>query len=161
MSSKKYYPKIHDRHLIDINKHHPVLALRNELDRVFSDWLPFATGEKSTPFIPQVDFEDKGDKIVMHAELPGMKEDDIELSFDDDMICLRGEKKSEREEGSKKEGRYHYERTFGSFERVFPLPCKVEEDDIDASFKNGVLCVVLPKCKESLGKQKRISVRSE
>lgn len=161
MPEKHQYPQSREAHALDVNRKHPILSFRNEIDRLFQDWLPFGSEERSNVFMPHVDLEDKKDTIVLHADLPGMQQDDIELSLDDNVLYLRGEKRSEHEKGSKAEGRYHYERSFGRFERAFPLPCKIEEDDIDARFKNGVLTIVLPKNKESLARLKKISVRSE
>jgi HSP20 family protein len=89
------------------------------------------------------DVIETGDELVITAELPGVKDDDIEITVDNGMLRISGERRLEEE--IKEDHRYSLERTFGSFERTFPLPAGVQEKDIRASVAYGVLRVRVPK----------------
>ncbi|MFS8636977.1 MAG: Hsp20/alpha crystallin family protein [Gemmatimonadota bacterium] len=102
-------------------------------------------------FEPAVDITERDDALVLTAELPGMRREDIEVELDNNVLTIRGEKKEEREE--KGEERYLYERRFGSFSRSFTLPRTVDPDRISARYERGVLTVTLPKLEESKGKR--------
>ena len=110
-------------------------------------------------FVPNVEISESKAKITVSAELPGMSEDDIEvtLSPDNQHLTLKGEKKSEEEKSE--DGFYHCERSYGFFRRTLPLPAEAKPDDIKAKFKNGVLKVTLQKADEASG-SKRIKIES-
>lgn len=93
---------------------------------------------------PAMDIHQTDDAIEIMAELPGVKEQDVDLSIDDGVLTLRGEKKSTR--GDDESG--YRERTFGSFERRITLPANIDEDNCSADFSDGVLTITLPKCEE-------------
>jgi HSP20 family protein len=96
--------------------------------------------------MPAVDVSETADKITVKAEIPGMEAKDIEISMVGDTLTIKGEKKVEREE---KEENYHMvERSYGSFSRSMKLPVGVDSDKVDATYKNGVLTVVLLKKEE-------------
>ncbi|HVP35387.1 MAG TPA: Hsp20/alpha crystallin family protein, partial [Terriglobales bacterium] len=107
---------------------------------------------------PNVDIAETKDEIVLSAELPGFKKEDIKLSVEDHTITLSGEKKSEYEKEDKKENYYRLERRFGSFTRSFALPTPVQADKVKASYKDGILKVTLPKSEEAKKKEIPISV---
>jgi HSP20 family protein len=128
----------------------------------FSEWDVPGVGELSSKlgdFNPQVDLKEDEKAITLRAELPGLEEKDIELvlSSDAEAIILRGEKKHQLQQEDK-DGRSHYECAYGRFQRQIPLPCKVLEDQIKASFKNGVLTVTMPKSESEQPARKRISI---
>ncbi len=140
-----------------------LLDLQEEMDRWFEEffgrgWLtPFRLFEEKLPaFSPRVDVVETDKEIKVSVELPGMTEEDIEVTLDDDMLTISGEKKSEHEE--KEENYYYMERSYGSFRRVVPLPCSVDEEKVTATFKNGVLNIVLPKAAEAI-ERKRIKIK--
>ena len=108
-------------------------------------------------WMPAVDVFEKADKFVVKAELPGMKEDDIDVSVVGDTLSIRGEKKTETE--IKEEDYYRCERSYGSFYRSIPLPSNVDADKIEASFEGGVLEVALPKSAKV--KPKKIAVSAK
>jgi HSP20 family protein len=108
-------------------------------------------------WMPAVDVFEKEDRFVIKAELPGMKEDDIDVSVVGDTLSIRGEKKTETE--VKKEDYYRSERSYGSFYRSIPLPSNVDADKVEASFEDGVLQVTLPKSAKV--KPKRIPVSAK
>jgi HSP20 family protein len=96
-------------------------------------------------------------EILVEAELPGIDDNDISLSLQDGVLTIRGEKKLERDE--EKENYRMMERRHGSFQRSVRLPDTIDEDNIEASFDNGVLKVRLPKRPEAIGKQRTIPIR--
>jgi len=108
-------------------------------------------------WMPAVDVFEKEDRFVVKAELPGMKEEDIDVSVVGDTLSIKGEKKTETE--IEEEGYYRCERSYGSFYRSIPLPSTVDADKIEASFEDGVLEVALPKSAKI--KPKKIAVSAK
>lgn len=114
-----------------------------------------AAGEIERDFVgawyPPVDIFDKGSEIVLKAELPGLKKEDIGINVEDNLLTVRGERK--REEEVKEKGYFRTERSYGSFSRSFKLPATVAADKIDAAYKDGVLTITLPKAEEAKPRQ--------
>ncbi len=109
-------------------------------------------------FAPSVRVEEDDKEIRVTAELPGVEEKDVNVQLSDNALTISGEKKEEREEKGKRV--YHSERCYGMFRRVIPLPVEVDEEKAEASFKNGVLTVRLPKAEAEEGRRKRIEVKA-
>jgi len=129
----------------------PIFGLRREIDRLFDD--TFA--RDGFNWTPAVDIKENDSEIRMDLELPGLKPEDVDLSAENGVLTVRGEKKSERKEGE--ENRYHVvERTYGSFLRTFQLPQGIDEDQIKAEFENGILSIHIPK--SALPQPKRIQI---
>ena len=132
-------------------------SLQDEMTRLFTGVAPAQFNREEMThgaWAPSVDiFEDK-DRLILEAELPGMNRDDFEISVENNVITLRGERKFEK----KTEGdNYHrVERSYGSFTRSFTLPQTVTADGATADFENGVLRVSLPKREET--KARRIEI---
>jgi HSP20 family protein len=110
-------------------------------------------------WMPSVDIFEKDDKFVVKAELPGMKEEDIDVSIVGDDLVIRGEKKTESE--VKEENYYRQERSYGSFYRSIPLPSTVDASKIEANTEDGVLEVTLPKVAEVKPKKVAVSARKK
>lgn len=110
----------------------------------------------SGSYIPRVNISEDAANIYVAAELPGMSKDDVKITVTDGILTLRGEKKSE----SKQEGRnYHrIERRFGEFVRQFTLPENAQDDAVHASFKDGVLEIVVPKKEVEKPKERQIEI---
>jgi HSP20 family protein len=106
-------------------------------------------------FAPAVDITEENDSLVVRAELAGVKGDDVHIELENNVLTLRGEKRSEHTET--KDGVHRVERWSGSFARQFVLPKGVEADKIDAAMKDGVLTVRIPKKAEP--KSQRIAVK--
>lgn len=104
---------------------------------------------------PAVDIAENNDNYEVTAELPGMKKDEIKISYEDDVLTLSGERKTEKDEKDKNFRRV--ERCFGKFQRSFYLPKNVKADEIKAKYKNGVLTVNIPKAEETKSKEIAIS----
>ena len=131
-----------------------------EWERLFDDFFgrsPLRLPVEERGWMPAVDVFEKEDKFVVKAELPGMKEDDINVSVVGDTLSIKGEKKTETE--IKDEDYYRCERSYGSFYRSIPLPSNVDANKIEASFEDGVLEVVLPKSAKV--KPKKIAVSAK
>jgi HSP20 family protein len=128
--------------------------LRNEINRLFDfDAWPEATGLFDRSFSPSLDVAETDDNFVVSVDLPGVPEKDIDITVANNVLTIRGEKKSEKEE----KGTYYRKETWsGSFQRTISLPSTVDADQVEANMKNGVLEVSLPKREEA--KPKRISV---
>ena len=141
----------------------PVRSLQNDINRAFdSFWRSFdlpwpSTSSSWSLSMPSVDVSETDKEIEVTAELPGMDEKDIDVSLAEGVLTIRGEKRSEVEK--KQKDYYLQERTFGSVERVIPLPDTVDLDTANATFKNGVLTVKLAKRPEAMAATKRIAVR--
>jgi HSP20 family protein len=135
-------------------------TLQEEVNRLFSTNLTRGFGEESIgrgAWNPSVDIYENKDHIVLEAELPGMKREDFELSVENNVITLRGERQFEKKEDS---DNYHrVERSYGSFTRSFTLPQTVSAEGATAEYKNGVLRVTLPKREEA--KARRIEISGE
>lgn len=105
-------------------------------------------------WIPPVDVAEEGDNLILKAELPGMKEEDIEIEFENGVLTLKGERSFETD---KSERNYHrIERSYGKFVRSFNLPRSVDADAIEANYENGVLEITIPKREEAKPRQIRI-----
>jgi HSP20 family protein len=110
-----------------------------------------------TMWTPSVDVYEKDGNLVVKAELPGMKKEDIEVTLDRGDLLIRGERKAESE--IKEENYYRVERAYGSFYRRIPLPFEVKPDQITATYKDGVLDVRLPKPPQEQSQQQRIPLK--
>src|SRR6185437_9082090 len=111
-----------------------------EIDRLFDDTFT----RDGSNWSPAVDVRENENEISLDLELPGIKPEDVEITAENGILTVRGEKKSEKKEGE--ENRYHViERSYGSFLRTFQLPQGIDEDQIDAEFQNGILSVRIPK----------------
>lgn len=106
---------------------------------------------------PAVDIKEEIDKFILHADIPGVKPEEIEVNMEAGVLTLKGEKKTEAK--TEKEGYKRVERTYGSFYRRFSLPDSADAEAISAKCKHGVLEIIIPK-REAV-KPKRIDVVSE
>ena len=139
---------------------HPFLALHREMNRLFDDvFNGFGLANRGPMLVegrfgwPRVELAETDTSLKVTAELPGLEEKDVEVELSDGTLVIRGEKKVE----SDGDGKLFSERFYGSFERQIPLD-GVLEDKAEASFKNGVLTVTLPKSENSRQSVKRIAI---
>lgn len=132
-----------------------ITALRDDMNRLFSR--TFGDGPTAgSSWSPAIDIFDTADAIVLKAELPGLKAEDIDIQVDDDVLTLTGER---RFEDRVEEGRYHrIERAYGRFQRSVTLPPNVKVDEISANVDHGVLEVRVPKADEA--KPRKIAVHA-
>ena len=154
--------------------------MMDDMDRLFADFgfdrgyglSPFASFDRalaprleqmqrSLPqgiWSPQVEMFERGDRLVVRADLPGLSKDDVELEIENDVLTIRGERKSEHED--ERDGYYRSERSYGSFHRSIPLPEGSSAEDAQASFRDGVLEVTLPRPKPEQRRGRKIEIRS-
>jgi HSP20 family protein len=124
-------------------------------DRFFDDWdFPTLFSEKNE-WTPAFDIAENDKEYVVSAELPGIDIKDVEISISDGILSVKGEKKQEKED--KSEGYHWVERHYGSFNRSFRILGKVESDKVDASYKDGILKVLLPKAERT--ETKKIEIK--
>ncbi len=133
-------------------------SLRDELDRLFET--PVTQWANASRFlsgaVPALDVHEDKDNYIVKAELPGMKKEDIDVSLQDGVLSISGERKSE--ESTENTTLYRSERFFGRFQRTVKLPASVSADKIKAQYKDGVLTVTLPKTEEAKPKQIDVQV---
>ncbi len=124
-----------------------LFSFQNDVNRLFEELGRRGASNAPTLWSPPVDLRENETEFSLIAELPGLKKEDIKISFNDNMLILRGEKKAETREEN--ENWHHVERTYGSFERTVQLTAPVAIDKVTARFEDGVLTVVLPKSEEA------------
>jgi len=133
----------------------PVVWGDDWFDRVWENPFKNALSPLFSSRLPTVDVSEDKNEVTVRAEVPGMNEKEIDLTWHEGVLRIRGEKRSEREE--KKKGHYYSECSYGSFSRDIPLGNTVDWKGAKAKYKNGVLTVKLPKT-ESSGKTIEIKV---
>jgi HSP20 family protein len=125
--------------------------LMPSLNEVFESFL----NDVPSKMHPRMDLEETASQYNLRLEVPGLKKEDIQISFEDNMLVISGEKK---EPVRQKENRYHYsEIVYGKFSRSIKVPANVEGDKISASFENGILTVTIPKSEQAKPRQITIS----
>ena len=134
-----------------------VWGLQSDINRLFDAFMsPLDETMQKEVVMPKLDVAELKDKYEIKAELPGMDEKDINLSVEDGLLTISGEKKAESEE--KEKGYYLKECSYGSFSRSVRLPENISDDKIQANFKKGVLTVDLPKKEVLPPKSRKISI---
>ncbi len=113
--------------------------------------------QTARPWSPAVDIAETEEALVLKADLPDVKLEDIEVRVENETLTLKGERRFEKEEKSK--GYHRIERSFGTFMRSFAVPPTVEADKVSADYKNGVLTVTLPKKEAAKPRQVKVQVK--
>ncbi len=152
---------------------YPVEQLRTEINRLFSDFIrgywhvpfrraavdvePILRGEFGLAATPPVNIVDRDDAYKLTAELPGVDEKQVEISFANSTLTIKGKKEEEPEDA----GQDHFvsERRYGDFHRSFRVPDGVDQDKVEASFKNGVLSITLAKTAEASQRHKKVEIK--
>lgn len=133
----------------------PVFGLRREIDRLFED--TFGGRETGSSWTPAVDIKENQNELTFDIEIPGINPENVEITADNGVLTIRGERHSERKEDD--DSRYHIvERSYGSFTRSFQLPQNIDESKIEATCNNGILSVHIPKA--ALPQPKKIQIKS-
>lgn len=122
------------------------LRFSEVLDEIMEDAFSWSKGT----FVPELNVYETDTEFEITVALPGMSKDDIDIGFENNILTISGERELEEENGTK----YHrIESRFGKFERSLPLPNVIDEENISATYENGVLTVTAPKLKEKAGKK--------
>lgn len=133
-------------------------SLRAEMDDLFGSFFDYMPVELTEPrFLPSIDISEDEKEIVVKAEIPGCKAEDIEIDVQGNILSISGEKK--RYEEKKEKGCYCSERVYGSFRREIAIPSEVQSDKVSAVSKDGILTITLPKAEKS--KSNKIQVKEE
>lgn len=132
--------------------------IQTEMNRLFDAFFgrPVRVGAMDRMWAPVVDLYETKDELVVSAELPGVKEKEIQVTITDDLLTIRGERSRDRE--VKEENCHRVERVFGKFERHIPLSMPVQSDKVKARYRDGVLEIHLPKTEEVKPKEIKIDV---
>ena len=144
--------------------HRPIgnlFNLHNEMGRIFGDLLTSHKTEtqgENTSWIPTVDISETENGFEIYAELPGVKENDVQVSVTENLLTIKGEKQQEEKTDNK--NFHRVETRYGSFHRSFTLPQQVKADDIKAGFRDGVLTLNIPKAEEAKPTEIPITVNS-
>ena len=134
--------------------------LPERMRQMFEGTLAFEPLTESIGWFPAMEIVEKEDAVLVTAELPGVKKEDVDITVEDGILTIRGEKKEEKEEKKdEKDTKYHmWERKYGSFQRSFTLPNEVEAERIAAKFDNGILTVTLPKTEKAKVQGRKIPI---
>ena len=128
---------------------------RDLFDRFFDDWDMPTLFSEGNSWVPAFDISENDKEYIVSAELPGIDMKDVEITLSEGVLSIKGEKKHEEEDKGKD---YHrIERRYGSFHRSFRIPGRVKSDKVDASYKDGILKILLPKAEESETKKIKVN----
>ncbi|MEJ2366956.1 MAG: Hsp20/alpha crystallin family protein [Acidobacteriota bacterium] len=133
-----------------------IVGMQDQMNRLMRDF--FGQGAEEMEYgnwIPAADLKEEENQFTVSLEVPGMKKEDIEINMENNVLTVRGERKFQSE--SQKENYHRIERAYGKFSRSFSMPTHVNSDAIAASYKDGMLEIVIPKAEES--KPKRIAIK--
>lgn len=137
---------------------HDLRSLQDEVNRLFTGAFPKSTPQEEIlrgAWSPNIDIYENKEQLVLQAELPGMKTEEVDVSIENNVITISGERKFEKKEET---DNYHrIERAFGSFSRSFTLPQTVTAEGATADFREGILTIALPKREET--KARKIEVK--
>jgi HSP20 family protein len=146
---------------------YPLVTFHKDVNRLFDNFFkgydefprfPFR-GNRLTEFSPKIDVSENDKEIEVTAEVPGIDQSDIDVTLNDNVLTIKGKKKEEKEANGKEY--YHVERSYSSFCRSLHVSCEIESDKVDASFKKGVLKIILPKSEKTQENVRKIEVKSE
>lgn len=143
-------------HLIPFRKTRELFSVPTNawVDRFFEDFSPLFRADGGD-WHPSFDISETDEHVHVKADLPGIDVKDLDISIENNVLTVRGEKKQEKED--KSESYHRVERYYGTFSRSFTLPTTVKEDEIEAVYKDGVLALTIPKSEAS--KRKKIEVK--
>jgi HSP20 family protein len=140
MPNKSWFPTWGDRNR-DVEHFR---GFKTQIDSLFEDWFGRSMGGV---LAPRIDVAEDEKAVTLTAELPGVKETDIEVSLAGDQLTIKGEKRSEHDDKKESEGHavHRTERSYGAFQRTLTVPYEVDPDQVSAQFRDGVLTITLPK----------------
>jgi HSP20 family protein len=137
-----------------------LVSTHDHFNQLFNETFARAFGDQKEvslrTWVPPVDICETEDSLVLKAELPGIKPDDVEIRVEDNTLYLKGERKFEKE--VKDENFHQVERSYGTFSRSFSLPSSIDSDKVKAEYQNGILTLTMPKREEAKPKTIKIDV---
>jgi HSP20 family protein len=163
MKVRNLLPEIARKARTDVD--HPFYSLQREMNSLFDSFFRgfdlAPRGLSAGPmgiFTPSVDVKENEKEFIIKAELPGVEEKDIDVTVTNDSVTIKGEKKEEKEDKDK--NYYYMERAYGSFSRVIPVDAEIESDKAQASFKNGILDIKIPKNQSAKAKGTKVAIKT-
>jgi HSP20 family protein len=131
--------------------------INNSLQKYFDDFETMKPSLNNDAFSPKIDISEKGNQLIIDAEIPGVQKEDLKITLQDNILTIEGEKKNVSEED--KRNYFRTERIYGAFKKSFNLPEDVDSDKVNAKFNNGVLSITLEKVEEETPVEKVIEVK--
>ena len=132
--------------------------LPERMRQMFEGTLAFEPLTEPIGWFPAMEIVEKDDALLVTAELPGVKKDDVDITLEEGILTIRGEKKEEITKDEKDNKFHMWERKYGSFQRSFTLPNEVEAEKIAAKFDNGILTLTLPKTEKAKVQGRKIPI---
>ena len=141
------------------NPERSIFSLKSDMDRLFDNFFTDRPNQLQSysDITPIVDVEETDHEFLISVEIPGIKKDDIKITFENNYLTISGEKKTKKD--VKKENFHHSERSYGKFSRTLAIPAGVMLDKIEAEYEQGVLSVKIPKAEEAKPKQIEVKVK--
>lgn len=134
-------------------------SLRRDMDRLFDEAWSGQGGLRSRGWLPPVDIQETENEIRVEVEVPGLRSEDLEVTVENGVLTISGEKRYERKEGDEDRGQLVVERQYGRFTRSFTLPTQVDSEGVAAECSDGVLTLTLPKRSEARPKRIQVNAR--
>ena len=135
-------------------------SLQQEMNRLFDSLAPRSEGGvRGTAFLPAAEMHETPDAIELRVEVPGMEPKDLDVQVTAEAVSIQGERKSERK--TEERGMMRSEFRYGSFQRIIPLPARIQNDQVQAEYTNGVLRLSLPKAEAEKNKVVRVSLGAQ
>lgn len=131
--------------------------LHNSIQKYFDDFSTVKSSFNTTSFSPKFDISEKKNQLIIDAEVPGIKKEDLKITLQDNTLTIEGEKKNVKKEEERKY--FLTERSYGSFTRSFTLPEDIDSEKVNAKFENGVLSITLNKVEEVVPVERVIEVK--
>lgn len=134
-------------------------GMQRQMNRLFDEMMTLGDGEGSgdrMAFMPAAEIDETEDDIKLRMEVPGLEAKDLDVNVSADAVSVRGERRSETR--NEEQGTRRSEFRYGRFQRVVPLPARIQNDKVEAEFKNGVLCLTLPKSEEEKNRVVRVNL---
>jgi len=141
-------------------KNQEINKLRRDMDRLFTrlrDDFGMPHFKRPPRDIPVIDLSDTEEDLILKAEIPGLKPEDLDISITDDILTIKGEMKQELVKES--EDYHRMERRYESFSRSIQLPCRVIIEDVEATYRDGIVTIIMPKCKPEISQKVRIKIK--
>lgn len=131
-------------------------ALQRQMNRLFDELIPLTERRNDLSFLPAAELEETSDALLLKIELPGMDAKDLDIQVTADAVSVSGERKSESQ--SESNGIKRTEFRYGKFQRVIPLPVRIQNTDVKAEYKDGILHLTLPKAEEEKNRVVKVNL---
>ncbi|WP_298612817.1 Hsp20/alpha crystallin family protein [uncultured Thermosynechococcus sp.] len=131
-------------------------ALQRQMNRIFDELIPLTERRADLSFLPAAELEETPEALLLKIELPGMEPKDLDIQVTAEAVSVSGERKSESQTES--DGMKRTEFRYGKFQRVIPLPVRIQNTEAKAEYKNGILHLTLPKAEEEKNRVVKVSV---